>query len=185
VNEVLLLIIQFCEYRKQIDIETNIVDLYFTMPTLVDVQVEENESEEEILFSQLRNELNSPEKMSMASKLFNILFGNTQGQNSSELGGTSKSNDIVEAQEKDDSVDMLLNSLGDINENENNVGVDMVVPKQSLTCTSVSPREKNAAEHKSLIEVAKRPVDKHYLSFQVCRRRSISEIEIKEMVMLF
>jgi len=121
----------------------------------------------------------------MASKLFNILFGNTQGQNSSELGGNSKSNDIVEAQEKDDSVDMLLNSIGDINESKNNVGVNMVVQKQSLTCTSVSPREKNAAEHKSLIEVAKRPVDKHYLSFQVSRRRSISEIEIQEMVMMF
>ena len=56
---------------------------------LVDVQVEENESKEEILFSQLQNELNSPEKMSMALKLFNILFGNTQGQNSSELRGNS------------------------------------------------------------------------------------------------
>jgi len=167
VNEVLLLIIQFCEDRQQIDIETNIVYLYFAMPTLVDVQVEENESEEEILFSQLRNELNSPEKMSMASKLFNILFGNTQGQNSSKLGVTLKSNDIVEAQEKDDSIDMLFNSIGDINESGNNVGVNMVVQKQSLTCTSVIPREKNAVEHASVIEVVKPPIKKHYLSFQV------------------
>jgi len=67
----------------------------------------------------------------MASKLLNILFGNTQGQNSSKVhasfnGGNSKSNDIdnVEAEEKD-SVDMSLNSIGDINETEHNVGVDM------------------------------------------------------------
>ena len=62
VNEVFLLNLQFCEYRKHIEKQTKIVDLYVTMPTLVDVQVEENESEEEILFSQLQNELNSPEK---------------------------------------------------------------------------------------------------------------------------
>jgi len=169
------------------------VDLYVTMPMLVDVQVEENESEEEKIFSQLQDELNSPEKMSMASKLFNILFGNTQGKNSCELhaslnGGNSKSNGIdnVKAKEKD-SIDMSLNSVGDINETEknNNVTVDMDVQMQSMTCTSVSPRDKNASEHKTLIEVAKRPVDKHYLSFQVSRCRYISEIEIQEMVMMF
>jgi len=55
------------------------------MPSLVDVYVEEKESEEDMIFSQLRDELNSLEKMSMASKLFNILFGNMQGQNSSKL----------------------------------------------------------------------------------------------------
>jgi len=151
------------------------VDLYVIMPLLVDVQVEEKESKEEILFRQLWDELNSLEKMSMASKLFNILFGNMQGQNSSELhvslnGGNLKSNAIVESEEKEDSIDMSLNSLGDINETKHNVGVDMAVQKQSLTCTSVSPREKNAAEHKSLIEVVKRHVDKHYLSFQVSHR---------------
>jgi len=152
----------------------NSINISVIMLSLVDVPVEEKESEEEKIFSQLRDELNSPEKMSMASKLFNILFGNTQGQNSSELyaslnGGNSKSNGIdnVKAKEKD-SVDMSLNSVGDINETEhNNVTVDMDVQMQSMTCTSDSPREKNAWEHKTLIEVAKRPVDKHYLSFQV------------------
>ncbi len=66
-----------------------------------------------------------------------------------------------------------------INEAEHNIGVDMVVQRQSLPCISVSPREKNAAEHKSLIEVVKRPVDKHYLSFQVSCRCHISEIDLK------
>jgi len=33
------------------------------MPSLVDVHVEEKESKEEKIFSQLRDELNSPEKM--------------------------------------------------------------------------------------------------------------------------
>ncbi len=127
----------------------------------------------------------------MASKLLNILFGNTQGQNSSKVhasfnGGNSKSNDIdnVEAEEKD-SIDMSLNSVGDINKTEHNVGVDMDVQKQSLTCTSVSLREKNAAEHKTLIEVAKPPVNKHYLSFQVSHCHHISEIELQEMVLMF
>jgi len=63
--------------------------------------------------------------------------------------------------------------------------IDMSLKEQSFKSTYQTPRERNAEEHKRLIDMANKPVDQNYLLYNCKVCCNIHNIDILEMVHMF